>query len=165
MELLLELISLQTENLSLADQMLLAVALLAPYCGILIGLVFWLNTNRASKWLISWIAPAVWLASVTILISQLPGKDFLLLISSIGLAYPVTALYYSLLTIFSLAHLKDAVINIIFHKPKTIQKTQPVITQPHAIEQPPQHEQPSYSTPFLTFSKPLNTSAHPLPKN
>lgn len=111
---IITMVGLQTQNLSLVDQLLYASALIAPFCGILVGFTFYVNLHKTLRWILSWGAPFVWLGSIIVLLSQIPAKENLLLIAAVMIVFPVYLLYYLILAILSLAQIKDALFNLLF---------------------------------------------------
>lgn len=113
METLNQLVVLQVGHLSPADQLLYACALAAPFCGLVLGVTFLVNLRGWLKWLLSWAAPSLWMASIVFLVSQLPPKDNLLLIGALMISVPVTLLYYASLTVLTIANAKDKLMEVI----------------------------------------------------
>jgi len=133
MQKILSLVATQTQGLSGIDQLLYIFALIAPFCGIVLGTTFWFNLRGALRYILSWIAPGIWIVSLIGIISQLPSKEYLLLISAIALSLPLTLLYYTVIAILSLANLKDTLQDYFYKPPQPKkQKSTETPNSPHA---------------------------------
>src|SRR5690606_23465174 len=78
-----------------------------PFCGIILGLTFLVNLRGWLRWVLSFVSPLAWITSIIFLVSQLPAKDYLLLIAAIMISLPFTLLYYISLVILMVANIKD----------------------------------------------------------